>query len=193
MEIKYINPDFLNTENLKTIKEHLLKEYNSSAALYDFLDKTFESNLLNEIKSYSFIAKDVPTKYRYKHANPGKLINDLFDSFDFQNLISKIFDITEFNVTVEVIKIGKKDYTILQDEELEPPGIDFILNLSSDWYDEYGGYIAYTTKNQDLSLISSEYGVATIVNRKEGLMRYIKYVNSKAMVDRLFILAKLQL
>ncbi|MDO8656562.1 MAG: hypothetical protein Q7K45_04950, partial [Nanoarchaeota archaeon] len=77
-----------------------------------------------------------------------------------------------------------KEYTILSDSSVEEPGIDFIFDFTHDWDDKSNGYIFYKDEEGNFISLPIAADMVAIVERKEGVQKYVQYVNHYAQKSR---------
>jgi hypothetical protein len=92
----------------------------------------------------------------------------------------------------EVWSFGSKDYTVINDEKLEKPGIDLILDITPDWKAEWGGSAFYVDGSGEFTMIKPEENKLLIFRRSAGTHRFIQYVNHLAQKKRkVFLIARI--
>jgi|GEM_PF-5219456 len=79
-----------------------------------------------------------------------------------------------------LLKFSWKGYTVLNDTALEPPGIDFMIDLTPTWDQVWGGTCTYVDGTGGSLAITPGFGSVCIVERTQDLHRFIQYVNHYA-------------
>lgn len=152
-----------------------------SIQLYDFLDKKSYDDLKKKISKLKLARKTQAMQYSFSEAE-----------FEFDK------EIIDFVQSILKKKIQKtkllcfewKDYTILNDEVLEKPGIDVIFDITDDWNENCGGSIVYVDGNGEYTKITPSGNTLIIVERKKNTQKFVKYINHLAQKKRCFMIAE---
>ncbi|MBI5066535.1 hypothetical protein HZA97_09985 [Candidatus Woesearchaeota archaeon] len=102
------------------------------------------------------------------------------DILEFREFLSKILNKKITNTTFTVYKLEWKDFKILNDDCVEKPGIDIILDFTENWNTESGGQIIYSDGSGENYTMPVLKNSLTIVERKKGVQKFFKYVNNLA-------------
>ena len=164
-----VNPIYLTKENLQKIKESFLNSEFPAVILKDFFNtKSFEE-LNKKVNSLNFKKEVNLLSHSYSSSDI------TLDSKEFLNFLSNVLsDKNKF--TFKAYIFTWKDYLILNDEFVEKPGLDIIINIS-DWNPGWGGVINYTGGKGDAYPIPVEKNSLAIVNRRKGIQKFVQYVN----------------
>ena len=176
-----INPSYLSKDNLKKIKESFINSEFPAVILKDFFNtKSFEE-LNKKVNSLNFKKEVNLLSHSYSSSDID------INSKEFLDFLSKIFS-NKNKFTFKAYKFTWKDYTILNDEFIEKPGMDIIINIS-DWNPRGGGIINYTDGKGDAYPITAEKNSIAIINRKKGIQKFVQYVNHYGKDrERIFII-----
>jgi hypothetical protein len=91
----------------------------------------------------------------------------------------------------ELWSFGHKDYTVVNDQALEKPGTDIIIDLTSTWSSEWGGSVVYVDGSGDFTKIVPEDNKLVLIMRDKKRHRFVQYVNHKAEKNkRVFLIAR---
>jgi hypothetical protein len=92
----------------------------------------------------------------------------------------------------EVWSFGSKDHTVINDEKVEKPGIDLILDVTPDWKTEWGGSVFYVDGSGQFTMIKPEENKLLIFRRDKGTHRFVQYVNHHAGKNKkVFLIARI--
>lgn len=162
----------------------------------DAVKSAFENNgsvelkLFMENSSYSdFRKKILAIKTR-----------NIFEPLSRKHAISKNFkiekEILEFVEKIIGIKpndwqlwtFAQGEYTVINDEDLEKPGMDVIIDLTEKWDESYGGAVVYVDGTGESTKVGVEGNKLIIVQRKKGEHRFVQYVNHLAKKNKRILL-----
>ncbi len=159
--------------------------------------KVFYAN--KEIQLSDFLGKKSYEEFKKKinKIKLAKKVQPMCCSYD-EAEISLPKDIADFIFLILKKKIEKarllcfkwKDYTILNDEVIEKPGIDVVFDLTDNWNNNAGGSIVYVDGSGEYTKIPPSGNTLIIVERKKNVQKFVKYVNHLAQKKRCFIIAE---
>ncbi len=84
----------------------------------------------------------------------------------------------------------KLDYTLMNDNYIEKPGVDIVFalpldpNLDAKWDDSWGGLMHYVCDTETLLSIAPMHNTLHITERDRDTMRFVKLVNQAAKYAR---------
>ncbi len=170
---QFLYPEFYN--KLKSIlpKIKWKKEFHPINCSYNYCNSNTNPNSkINQIKELEELSKD-------------KDFRELLTIITGKQVKNKL------NLTIQ--SFGWKNYTIINDESIEEPGVDIIIDLTEEWNDEWGGNIVLVDGSGDYTDISHAPNTLTIINRKKGEHKFVKYVNHlSGNKKRMFLVASLK-
>lgn len=176
-----MNPLYENPSNISQIKD-LFKSNEKLPSIK--LPKFFSD--YDKIKLPANFKKDShPIHFSYSVAVQ-KDLEKFLSSKQFLDFVLKITG-KKLKFHSKLIKLDWKDYSIINDDAIEKPGFDVIIDFSSNWNDE-GGSIVYTDGKGETFFIPAEPNNLVLVQRKKGVHRFYQYVNHKAKGKRLFLI-----
>lgn len=150
--------DFLKNENLKEIvekikKSKLTEKYNPLIIRKKVLKKedTFDVEILK-----------------------------LYEFFSSKEFLEYIEDLTELELILDKINLNvysQKDFILLNDKTEKNDCIEVIFDISDNWHENYGGFLTYTTKEEEIFYLEPTFNTLTILFKPEEIMRYLKYIN----------------
>lgn len=90
---------------------------------------------------------------------------------------------------LETQRFDAGDYTLMNDHNLEEPGLDFRFSFSempcdSEWDDSWGGLLHYIMDKETLLSRAPESNELMLVYRDEGVLKFIKYLNKSCKGER---------
>ena len=154
------------------------RTYNASSPknirLEDFFQKAVFQLLKNKLHNSKFSLKFNPEKYRY-FTTKSKEIESFLHGMYFGLLVKKILGIKNYKIEYEIRKFEPNCYTLLHDAEKEKPGVDFIIDFSQNAKNYFGGCTIYLTESEELLTLNPKPNSLSFVERKSGVMKYIKY------------------
>ena len=168
-------------QDLKKLKEAFYsdKEF-SHLILFDFLEDEFYRHLKDRIDQLQFKKDKQPLTHSFSKAEAGELLIELIESVNFKILINAITNKNIDRKNIFVYNLTWEDYTILNDQKKEDGGFDIIIDFTNYWDKSYGGSLIYVNGNGDYLKIPTKKNTFSIVKRKKGVNRFIKYVNNHA-------------
>ena len=66
---------------------------------------------------------------------------------------------------------------MLNDEIVEKPGIDAIIDFADGWRHEAGGSVVYVDGTGDFFKIPPSGNTLTLIERKKGAQKFVQYLN----------------
>jgi hypothetical protein len=148
--------------------------------------KIFDDKSLQEIKEQvnklKFEKVKHPIEHSYSFCDLDDEIMDEITSF-----VSKLLK-KDIKPKYKVYKLEWKDYSILNDESIEDPGTDIVLDLTEAWNPESGGNIVYSDGEGNYAEFPAEENMLAVYERDEKDQKFFQYVNHKANGVRLLIM-----
>ncbi len=185
-----INPIYKNDQAQKEIALQFQKQKEEkfpAITLCDFFTKTIFNYLEKEFLSLDYQKKIEPLSHSFSQGIVSQKIHDFFHQKDFLNFLSLILGKRVKAISLDAKALSWKDYTLINDEKKEKGEFDLLFSFS-DWNVDFGGSIFYVDGSFDFAQIYPQKNSLTLVQRKENVQRYLKYVNSLAQEKKLFLL-----
>lgn len=181
-------------ENITKVKNSLSENKDfPSATLFNFFEEKYFIKLQKKLKSLNYNKESNPLTHSYSKAESKTEIKVLNDK-TFLYFISKLTDIKVKKLSVQILSFGWNDYTILHDAVKEEIAYDIIFDFTDLWNSDFGGQIIYIDGSGDYFEIPQRRNTITIVKRKKGLRRFVKYVNNHAgRKKRYFLISKIKM
>lgn len=177
-KLQTVNPLYL--DKIEEIKKSFQSNKDfPSIQLPDFLTN-FEE-LKSKITKINF-KKD--TNLLHHRLSKAEIELDLPELAEF---LSKILNKKIKTLNFTAFMLEWKDFMILNDDCVEKPGIDIMLDFTENWDSESGGQIIYTNGKGENYTIPVLKNSLTMVERKKGLQKFFKYVNNLANNRRYFL------
>ncbi len=189
-----VNPQYLDKENLAQIQS-LFKQNKElpSIHLHSFFELNFYGKILEEISSLSFKKEKDPLTHSYSAANIPRLLSSFFSSSEFKDFLFSVGGKRLSVIGGRLFSFSWKEYTVLHDTNVDKPGYDLIIDCTDDWDDSFGGSLIYVPGTGEYTSIPYRGNSLTIVQRKKGVQKFIKYVNTHAgKKKRIFFLGNLK-
>jgi len=180
INLPYLNPDTLE----KIQQEFRSQEDFPIVVLFKFLEREIYMKLREQIIRLYYKKELVRTSHSYAVAELPATLSKSFNQKEFLDFLSSILDKKVKNIKAQAYSFSWKDYTILSDTTLEEPGIDFIFDLTHDWDKKGNGYIFYKDGEGNFISLPIAADMLVIVERKEGVQKYVQYVNHYAQKNR---------
>lgn len=138
-----------------------------------------------ELKTYDEIVKEIKTAYMKKVNVPleGSYSYALFQKREITKAVdSWISTLIEKPVKSKqtIFSFRHKDYTICSDEHDEKKGIMVFLEATKVWGENWGGCTSFIKNNEEMFRIVPVANTLTLVNIKEKMKKFVKYVNYHA-------------
>ena len=188
-----INKTYLEPETVQKIqKEFVAKTDFPSAVLFKFLERDIYMKLREQIIHLYFKKDVVRTSHSYAVAKLLSTLSKVFNEKEFLDFCSSILNKKVKQIEAKAYSFTWKDYTILSDKTIEEPSLDFIFDFTHDWDEKGNGYIFYKDEDGNFISIPIAADMLAIVERKEGVQKYIQYVNHYAQKNRrLLVMGKI--
>jgi hypothetical protein len=151
-----------------------------SITLQKFLDEKASKQLRAEVAKASFRKKVDKMHYSYATAPLTKRMKALLKSPELLNCVSSIVGMQAISIEGELCTFGWRDYTLLHDEKVERSGVDVLLDFTGQWREETGGKLVYVDGTGSSHHIPALPNALSITFRKEGVQKFVQYVNHKA-------------
>ncbi|MBS3127022.1 hypothetical protein J4228_02560 [Candidatus Woesearchaeota archaeon] len=171
-------------QNIEQIKDafHNNKEF-PHVVLVDFFEKKDYEMIKQEIKRTTFSPEKDPLTHSYSIART-TFLNDPF--FEF---VSTIVNGNIKPMKQTILQFKHKDYTILNDQQQDKPGVDIIFNVTDDWQDEWGGSHFYVDGSGAYTKMLTTGNTLVMARRSADTKRFVKYVNcTSKQKSRIFII-----
>ncbi|MDO8642453.1 MAG: hypothetical protein Q7R76_02570 [Candidatus Woesearchaeota archaeon] len=183
-----INPLYFKEENIRKIQQMFASNQTvPSIVLHDFFQKECYEQLKQGITRAAFQKERHPILYSYQEATPS-FVNEGLNTKEMLDFLQKILNKKIKKITGTVQCFGWKDYTILNDEVVEKPGIDLFFCLSDDWDESYGGNVVYVDGTGEYTKTLLTENMLMIVERKKGVQKFVQYVNHRAQNKKLYLM-----
>lgn len=171
-----VNTLYFDNNVLKSAKNIYNKQIPKNIRLMDFFQNPVFLLLQKKLYNAKYKLKFHPYKYKYSIAKV-KEIDSFLKGQYFNIIIDKIIG-KSYTFNYEIRKFCHANCTLLHDAEKKKPGVDFILDMSKA-DGNYGGYITYLTKSEELLHLNPCQNTLSFVERKKDVVSYTKYVQYK--------------
>jgi len=168
--------DKINPAYQKAIKQ--LQKNLHVMSMAEFLKKEWYFKAEKIVKKEKGKNSTIPGKHSYTVATTPSIIKSFFNSSEFLSFISKILKKKAKSVTSKLFVFQWKDHTLLHDETKQKPGVDLILDFTTDWLEKTGGETIIVGK--EVKVITPQQNTLSIIIRKQDEQSFIQYVNHKA-------------
>lgn len=188
-----INPAYFKEENIRKIQQMFASNKSvPSIVLHDFFQKECYEQLKKTVHQEQFQQKRHPILYLYHEASP-TYVNEGLNATEMRNFLQKILNRKIKKITGTLESFGWKEYVILNDDAVEKAGIDLFFGLSDGWDESAGGNIVYVDGSGEYTKTLVTGNMLVIVERKQGVQKFVQYVNHRAGEQKLvFIKAMIQ-
>lgn len=170
-----INTLYLDGNVLRKAKEVYRSQEPRNIRLEQFFQPVVFALLQRKIMSSTFHLKFNPLKYKYETAYIEE-VRSFLEGRYFHEIVLSILGLKKYKLVFELRRFQPGQYTLLHDAEKEPLGIDFVLDFSEHPRNT-SGCIHYLTNEEELLQLDPQPNTLSFVERKLGVMKYVKYVN----------------
>ena len=170
-----INTLYMDREVLKKAREVYEHQNPKNIRLEQFFQPAVFALLQKKIFSAAYRLHFDPKKWKYEGAKVEEMQSFLAGGY-FKNIVGAILGLKKFRLSFEVRKFSPGSYTLLHDAEKEQAGIDVIIDCSL-LPRNNSGCVKYLTIKEELLQLDPSPNTLSFVERKKGVMRYVKYVN----------------
>ncbi|RKP17474.1 hypothetical protein ROZALSC1DRAFT_7711, partial [Rozella allomycis CSF55] len=173
---KWINPVYLKNSSLSQISEKFIDE--SSVMLNDFIKPDVLLKFLGS--QFEMKLKGPANACSYYAATEVVPLYAFLQSHEFISFIEKICNMSLKVLQAELQKFGHRNYTLVNDNFLDPEGLDVLyFAMNNDWSEEWGGLVHYISGKDTLLSIPPTCNTLTLVMRDSEVIKFVKYVNSQ--------------
>lgn len=171
-----VNPIYLKSETVQQLQS-LFKQNNllPSIQLHNFFTEQEYKKINSIIKSSTFKHEKKPLLYSYSQASIKKELSPFL--IEIQSITVAILSKKISFKTKSILQFQHKDYTLLNDKNIEPQAYDIIFDITTDWQDSYGGNLIYTNGHGTSFNIPSKANTLIIIKRTKEFNKYIEYIN----------------
>ena len=141
-----------------------------------------------EIVRLPFKQEKEALTHSYATAPLPKSVQQFLQSSELLSFLSALLQKKVIKVQATQFRFSWKDYTLLHDEKKEEPGIDMIIDFTEKWNEEAGGNIFYSNGEGEYLKLSLAGNACAIAKRKEGISKFIKYVNTLSLEQKRYLL-----
>lgn len=177
-----LNPIYNEEKTLAKIREQFKADF-PSIQLHEILAPEAYTQLRKTLLEPTYTREHIPDKHRYARAPLSKALLKNIITF-----IEKLLNITSTTTDLHAYQMEWKDYTLMHDEETKEC-VEFILDLTQDWDESWGGMTIY--HEEDYHIIPPTHNTLVIIRRSKKTQRFIKYINNHVQKKRHFILGQL--
>lgn len=180
----WINPTYLS--GAPQIQNAFMDQ--SYIILKDFLEPGMYTALVQEQEQWEWTrvgAANVKSHESLSRSSPlmSQLIS-LFGSESFARFLESLTGMESLqSKSLHAQQFQKGHYTLLHDHNLEETGLDFLFSFSSvpteEWDESWGGALHYLADKETLLSRFPSQNELMLVYRDEGVLRFLKYVNSQ--------------
>ncbi len=170
-----INPLYKNKQIIRQMQFHFK---NSGILKLDNFYTTPES-ISKQISKQKFIKKYSPAEYSFEESK--KIPINKKELKKFLSNFSKVI-----NLKLNLKIYAHRGYTLLNDYQ-KMRKIGFIIDFTKKWNNDSNGYTSFIKNNIEILRIYPEYNNITIVNTKNNVKNFVKYVNCLAKTKRIVV------
>ncbi|KAJ2807966.1 putative component of NuA3 histone acetyltransferase complex [Coemansia guatemalensis] len=185
---RWINSDYLSANVQTKIQATFLEQ--SSVELRDFLRPEVYSNFIATLTPELWATSNQRGPAHVSKYLETPATGDLalfLRSASFARFLTQLTSLDYSNVSQQIRKFEKGHYTLINDQALEPCGLDATLFLGSaletdnvPWDVSWGGATHYIADKDELLRIVPQPNSLALVLRDEGTLRFVKYLNFMA-------------
>lgn len=175
---------YKNQEILQEINEFFEEE--GFIQLVNFLDLDIK-NIKKKLEKAKFNQIYIPDEKKEKILDEKQVFDldliklmEFFKSKEFLEYIEKITDFELQFKSLKVKKYTQGDFTLLHDNLKKEDILEVYFDLTSEWKEEMGGVLTFTTREEEVFYLEPLCNALTILFKPEQVMKYLKYVNNKA-------------
>lgn len=192
-----INPQYLDYQTLvRASRLFRSDDAVPSILLPDFIEKSLFRDVQKKLKTIPWKKEVQPLLHKYRRAVVSQSLSELFSSDDFLVVLSHVIKRSVQGIRgidVAAYRFGWKEYTLLHDTAVEEQGFDFLIDFTSHWDAAWGGAVYYADGSGDFTSLPVQENSLVVIQRKEGVQKFVKYVNHKAGdAHRIFVLGTLR-
>lgn len=179
-----INPIYTKKETLHEMINFF--EIEGFIQLSDFIIddlKKIKEQLLKE----KYIKEYIPDQKNQSILNKKEIFNleiiKFIEFFKSKEFLSYIEDITELDLVfkkIDIKKYEKKDFTLLNDRVIREDNLEVYFDLTSNWKEDMGGYLTFTSSEEEFFYLHPLYNALTIIYKPSEILKFLKYINNKA-------------
>lgn len=150
--------------------------------LFDFFEKEHYHKIKKKLSTINLTPEKNPLTHSYTTVNTTLFTDSVFE-FIFKIILSKTTKLNlqnNTNIKQILFQFKTKDYLILNDNAIEPPGYDLIFDFTEHWDEHWGGSIIYVDGSGDYTQIPTKGNSLTIIRREKTVHKFVKYVNHLA-------------
>ncbi|KAJ9064320.1 putative component of NuA3 histone acetyltransferase complex [Entomophthora muscae] len=183
---EFINPDYLGSA-----KQEILKKFKEDGCveLQSFIRPEIYQALLSEAKHINWGSPRGPAHVRNYHiasisTTTFQAVSDMLSSQKFKRFLAELSGCDLTCWRGELQKFDSRNYSLLNDEAIEPSGLDFTLYFTDSespaWNPIWGGGLHYLRWEETLYSIHPKPNCLFLANRPDGTLRFVKYVKTQA-------------
>ncbi len=176
-----VNPQYLSSGTLAQARQAFLANTElPSITLQKFFSEKEYVQLSRAVSKASFKKNADKMHCSYSRAHMPPELKAALSDAAMKKCISTILKKEIKKIDGSVCQFQWKDYTLLNDETMEKPGIDIIIDFTAHWEGAAGGKIAYVDGTGDSTTIHASPNTLSITLRKEGVQKFVQYCNHYA-------------
>ncbi len=177
-----ITKEYLHSDVVADLQQVFRRE--GSLQLHHFLQKEWYVKLLGRVKRlrYEHVYDPLYHSYYTTLFSDKRFLTPLHNFVC--NLLGSSFQLRE----AYAFSFHHKDYTLLHDELQGEDGILVMLDLTSWWNQEAGGFTSFIQQNQELLRVLPAQNTFTMIRTSPEMKRFVKYVNVMADKQRRYFL-----
>ncbi|KAJ2716678.1 putative component of NuA3 histone acetyltransferase complex [Coemansia spiralis] len=188
---RWISADYLQSAVQTRIQDTFLEQ--SSVELRAFLQPAVAAAAQAEFQAAAWTASRAPAHVcAHLEAAPpaGTTLDGLCQflrSASFGRFLEKLTTLDAASASQQLRRFERGHYTLINDQALEPDGLDATLSLLApdiDWDEAWGGATHYIADKNELLRIQPAANSLSLVLRDEGTLRFVKHVSHAAQAVR---------
>lgn len=182
-----VNPIYYKSETVHQLQS-LFKQNKilPSIQLHHFFTEQEYTKIKSIINSSKFTHEKKPLLYSYSQASITKELSPFLS--EINTIISSITNKKISLKNPQLLQFQHKDYTLLNDQSIEPQSYDIILDLTETWNSSYGGNLIYINGQLTSFTIPSKPNTLTLIKRTNHFQKYVEYINHYAKKKKRYLL-----
>ena len=183
-----INDSYKSASLIEQMREHFEQSQPRMIRLNDFFVGNVYKKILNELKSAEGMRVKVADRYSFTLLEL-QMFDDVFSSQTFMTFLGAIIGKQIAKINYQIRSFEKGDYTLLHDSEAILGRVEFFFVFAEKWKGNAGGMKVYIQKKGEGKpvIFPVEGNSFSIIDKKDDMHSFVKYVNNLAGKGRMFI------
>lgn len=191
----HINRVYLEQNVIEQIKDAFYSNPNfGNIRLQKFISEESFSQLKRMVTDCAFKRLETPLESSYAVASITPQLQRLIEESDLLHFVNLISEKSFKKVELKLIQLSWKDFHMLLDTQKKEKKdvFEFVIDLSSQWSDEWGGIVVYADNKGETLEIPSAQNSIVVIEKKPDVRSFIKYVNHYANLKRTLLFGTLR-